>query len=138
MGAHIWAPEVHFIDGNRYVYFSAGAANDKWRIGMLTANASADLTNPASWTKSAQPVFKSNDATGQYGPGHNSFTVSENGKSDILVADGATPVRLSSYNFPAATSATSTTCSTPSRRAPPSTVRTPPTTRSRERAGIAV
>ncbi|MEU1557405.1 family 43 glycosylhydrolase [Streptomyces scabiei] len=258
MGAHIWAPEIHFIDGKWYVYFSAGSAGDKWKIrmyalessaanpltgpwtekgrittnwdswsldhttfvnngtrylvwaqsnpsgpggiylakmsnpwtitgeqvrlstpefawekqgfdvnegpavlqrngkifvtysasatdanyclGMLTANATADLTDPGSWAKSSEAVFKSNDATGQYGPGHNSFTVSEDGKSDILVyhdrsykdisgdplndpnrrtrfqklywnadgtpnfgipvADGVTPVRFSSYNFP--------------------------------------
>ncbi|MGW6903623.1 family 43 glycosylhydrolase [Streptomyces sp. NPDC054940] len=205
MGAHIWAPEIHFIDGKWYVYFTAGWSNDKWKIrpyvlesssanpltgtwtekgrislpldtfsldattfvhngtrylswaqadpavgagtniylarmsnpwtitgspvmiarpthawekvgatvnegpafiqhgskvfmtfsasatdanyclGLLTADATADLMNPASWTKNPEPVFKSNDATGQYGPGHNSFTTSEDGKSDILV-----------------------------------------------------
>ena len=26
MGAHIWAPELHFIAGKWYVYFAAGAA----------------------------------------------------------------------------------------------------------------
>jgi hypothetical protein len=30
-------------------------------------------------------VFATNDATGQYGPGHNSFTVSEDGRSDVMV-----------------------------------------------------
>ena len=30
-------------------------------------------------------MFASNAATSQYGPGHNSFTVSEDGQSDILV-----------------------------------------------------
>ena len=30
-------------------------------------------------------MFTSNAATGQWGPGHNSFTVSEDGQSDILV-----------------------------------------------------
>ncbi|MEU5391530.1 family 43 glycosylhydrolase [Streptomyces tibetensis] len=261
MGAHIWAPEIHFIDGKWYIYFAAGAANDIWRIrpyvlectaanpitgtwaekgrialpldtfsldattfvvngtrhlawaqndpavgrgtniylarmsspwtitgapvmisrptsawetaggetvnegpaviqrggkvfmtfsasatdanycmGMLTASASADLLSASSWAKSAGPVFASNATTSQYGPGHNQFTVSEDGKSDILVyhdrsykdisgsplndpnrrtrvqkiywkadgtpdfgipvADGLTPIRLSSYNFP--------------------------------------
>jgi GH43 family beta-xylosidase len=52
---------------------------------MLTASSTADLTNPASWAKGSQPVFKTSDATSQFGPGHNSFTVSEDGKSDILV-----------------------------------------------------
>ena len=30
-------------------------------------------------------MLRSNDATSQYGPGHNPFTVSEDGQSDILV-----------------------------------------------------
>lgn len=32
MGAHIWAPELHFIDGAWYIYFSAGNKEDKWKI----------------------------------------------------------------------------------------------------------
>jgi hypothetical protein len=41
--------------------------------------------NPASWTKSPSPIFVSNADTKQFGPGHNSFTVSEDGLSDVLV-----------------------------------------------------
>jgi hypothetical protein len=65
--------------------YSASATDANYCLGLLTASASADLLNPASWTKSPSPVFTSSDATGQYGPGHNSFTVSEDGLSDILV-----------------------------------------------------
>ena len=36
-------------------------------------------------TKQYELSLRSNDATSQYGPGHNSFTVSEDGQSDILV-----------------------------------------------------
>lgn len=32
MGAHIWAPELHYINGKWYLYFAAGDAEDKWRI----------------------------------------------------------------------------------------------------------
>ena len=32
MGAHIWAPELHYLEGRWYIYFAAGAAEDKWRI----------------------------------------------------------------------------------------------------------
>jgi GH43 family beta-xylosidase len=52
---------------------------------MLTADADADLLDPASWKKSAEPVFKSSAANSQYGPGHNSFTTTPDGKTDILV-----------------------------------------------------
>ena len=52
---------------------------------MLTASADADPLDPASWHKSPQPVFCTNAAHGQYGPGHNSFTTAEDGHTDLLV-----------------------------------------------------
>ncbi|THA79235.1 alpha-arabinofuranosidase [Streptomyces sp. A0642] len=133
-------PAVIQRNGKVFMTFSASATDSHYCMGMLTAPASANLLNASSWTKSAGPVFASNAATGQYGPGHNQFTVSEDGRSDILVyhdrsyeniagdpladpnrrtrvqkiywkadgtpdfgipvADGPTPVRLSSYNYP--------------------------------------
>lgn len=148
MGGHIWAPELHRIDGRWYVYFAAGDADDVFRvrmyvlesaaddprenawqpprrittgwdtfsldattfehrgrryfvwaqsepgiatnsnlycIGLLTADARADLIDPASWSKSPRPVFTTNENTRQYGPEHNSFTVAEDGTTDVLV-----------------------------------------------------
>jgi GH43 family beta-xylosidase len=32
MGAHIWAPELHYIDGKWYIYFAAGASENIWDI----------------------------------------------------------------------------------------------------------
>ncbi len=32
MSHHIWAPEIHHIDGMWYVYFAAGRAEDIWAI----------------------------------------------------------------------------------------------------------
>ncbi|MGW0870573.1 family 43 glycosylhydrolase [Streptomyces sp. NPDC002740] len=71
--------------GKVFLTYSASATDANYCLGMLTASATADLTDPAAWTKGTQPVFTSNASTSQYGPGHNSFTVSEDGKSDILV-----------------------------------------------------
>ncbi|MBK1878343.1 family 43 glycosylhydrolase [Pelagicoccus mobilis] len=34
MGAHIWAPELHFIQGKWYIYFAAGDKEEIWRIRM--------------------------------------------------------------------------------------------------------
>lgn len=31
MGNHIWAPELHYLDGKWFIYFAAGDAEDKWR-----------------------------------------------------------------------------------------------------------
>ncbi|MEU4536560.1 family 43 glycosylhydrolase [Streptosporangium sp. NPDC023825] len=78
-------PAVLQRNGRLFLTYSASATDANYCLGMLTAPASADPLNASSWTKSANPVFASNAATGQYGPGHNSFTVSEDGQSDILV-----------------------------------------------------
>jgi len=43
------------------------------------------LLDQNSWKKSPEPVFKSSEENSQYGPGHNSFSVSEDGNKDILV-----------------------------------------------------
>lgn len=32
MSIHIWAPELHYLDGAWYLYFAAGDVNDKWAI----------------------------------------------------------------------------------------------------------
>ncbi|AZP21187.1 alpha-arabinofuranosidase [Streptomyces aquilus] len=78
-------PAVIQHGGKVFMTYSASATDANYCLGMLTASATADLTNPTSWTKSSAPVFQSNASTSQYGPGHNSFTTSEDGRSDILV-----------------------------------------------------
>lgn len=43
MAAHIWAPEIHFIDGRWYIYFAAGSSTDVWAIRTyVLENASAN------------------------------------------------------------------------------------------------
>jgi GH43 family beta-xylosidase len=54
-------------------------------MGLLTASDTSNLLDPASWTKSKEPVFVSNPAASEYGPGHNSFTMNEDGSADLLV-----------------------------------------------------
>ncbi|GIJ46032.1 hypothetical protein Val02_29180 [Virgisporangium aliadipatigenens] len=78
-------PAVIVRNNRVWLTYSASATDANYCLGLLSASASADLLNPASWTKHQNPVFTSNAATSQYGPGHNSFTVSEDGQSDILV-----------------------------------------------------
>lgn len=78
-------PAVIVRNGRVFMTYSASATDANYCLGLLTASASADLLNPSSWTKSQNPVFVSNTATSQFGPGHNSFTLSEDGQSDILV-----------------------------------------------------
>lgn len=78
-------PAVLQKNGKVFITYSASATDYHYCMGLLTADEESDLLDPTSWTKSAEPVFSSNEANGQYGPGHNSFTVSEDGKSDVLV-----------------------------------------------------
>ncbi|THV30803.1 family 43 glycosylhydrolase [Glycomyces paridis] len=72
-------------NGRVFMTFSASATDANYAVGLLTASQGANLLDPAAWSKHSQPVLRSSDATGQYGPGHNSFTVSEDGASDLLV-----------------------------------------------------
>ncbi|WP_045746801.1 family 43 glycosylhydrolase [Actinoplanes rectilineatus] len=78
-------PSVIVRNGRVFMSYSASATDANYCLGLLTASASSNLLAASSWTKSATPVFTSNAGTGQYGPGHNSFTVSEDGQSDVLV-----------------------------------------------------
>jgi GH43 family beta-xylosidase len=79
------APAVLVKNGRVFLTYSAAATDANYALGMLTAKVGSNLLDKASWTKAAQPVLKSNPATGQYGPGHNSFTTTPDGKTDILV-----------------------------------------------------
>ncbi|HCU49265.1 MAG TPA: alpha-arabinofuranosidase [Micromonosporaceae bacterium] len=78
-------PAVIKRNGRVFMTFSASATDANYCLGLLTASGTSNLLLPASWTKTSTPIFVSNVATSQYGPGHNSFTVSEDGQSDILV-----------------------------------------------------
>lgn len=79
------APAVLVKNGRVFMTYSASATDANYALGMLTAPANANLLDRASWTKAAQPVFKSSEANSQYGPGHNSFTTTPDGKTDLLV-----------------------------------------------------
>ncbi|GAA1173056.1 family 43 glycosylhydrolase [Streptomyces hebeiensis] len=78
-------PAVIQRNGRVFMTYSASATDHHYCMGLLTADDRADLLDPASWTKSPAPVFASSGTTGQYGPGHNSFTVAEDGRTDVLV-----------------------------------------------------
>jgi GH43 family beta-xylosidase len=78
-------PAVLKRDGKIFISFSGSATDENYAMGILTADEDSDVMDPASWSKSTEPVFKTCYETGQYGPGHNSFTVSEDGSKDVLV-----------------------------------------------------
>jgi GH43 family beta-xylosidase len=78
-------PAVLVRNGKVFLSYSASATDERYCMGLLSADENAPLLEPSSWTKSAQPVFRTCAERNVFGPGHNSFTVSEDGKQDLLV-----------------------------------------------------
>jgi GH43 family beta-xylosidase len=72
-------------NGRVWMTYSASATDANYALGLLSAPVDADLLDARAWTKSPVPVMRSSAANGQYGPGHNSFTTTPDGKTDILV-----------------------------------------------------
>jgi GH43 family beta-xylosidase len=78
-------PAVLKKDGQIFITYSASATDHHYCMGLLTASETSDLLSARAWRKAPQPVFASNDTTGQYGPGHSCFTLSPDGSEHILV-----------------------------------------------------
>ncbi len=72
-------------NGRVFMTYSASATDHRYAMGLLWADADADLLDPASWNKSPEPVFTTNERLGRFGPGHNSFTIAEDGVTDLLI-----------------------------------------------------
>lgn len=77
-------PSVIKRNGKIFLTYSASETGAPYCMGMLTANEGDDLLDPLSWKKERYPVLASDESISLYGPGHNSFTVDEDG-NDILV-----------------------------------------------------
>lgn len=86
-------PSVIKRNGRIFVTYSASETGIAYCIGMLTADENADLLDPLSWKKERYPVLCSDESRGIYGPGHNSFTVDEEG-NDILVYHARTETEI--------------------------------------------
>lgn len=67
------------------VYSASGCWTDDYALGLLSADAKSDLMDIRSWTKSQQPVFQKNPEAKAFGPGHNSFFKSPDGKEDWII-----------------------------------------------------
>jgi len=83
----IWVnegPAVIKHDGKIFLTYSSSATGECYCMGMLSIDENEDLLDPRAWKKEKKPVLSSDAEKGFYGPGHNSFTVDENG-DDICV-----------------------------------------------------
>ena len=69
------------------VYSASGSWTDDYCLGLITALVNSNLTDPASWHKRPDPIFRSSDLV--YGPGHHSFTKSSDDREDWIVYHSA-------------------------------------------------
>ncbi len=72
-------------NGKIFITFSASATDHTYAMGLLWINEDDDLLEAESWNKLPEPVFYTNAEVNRFGPGHNSFTVAEDGKTDLVV-----------------------------------------------------
>ncbi len=77
-------PAVIHHGGKIFLTYSASETGAAYCMGMLSADEDSDLLDPRSWKKERYPVLKTDESLEIYGPGHNSFTVDEDG-NDICV-----------------------------------------------------
>lgn len=78
-------PAVIKRNGKIFITYSASATDENYAMGLLWADEDSDLLNGYSWSKSKDPVFRTSEKNRLYGPGHNSFTRTEDDKEDVLI-----------------------------------------------------
>ena len=78
-------PAVIKRNGKIFISYSASATDERYCMGLLTADESAPLLDPLSWHKSDTPVFESVPEKSIFGPGHNSFTTTPDGSQDLMI-----------------------------------------------------
>lgn len=86
-------PAVVKHDNQLFLTYSASETGIAYCMGMLTAESGSDLLDPLSWKKERNPVLRSNEKKGIYGPGHNSFTKDEEG-NDVVVYHARNEVEI--------------------------------------------
>jgi GH43 family beta-xylosidase len=72
--------------GRLFLTFSAGGCwTDQYCLGLLSLKDGGDPLQPGDWTKSDNPVFSSYPEGGVFGPGHNGFFRSRDGREDWIL-----------------------------------------------------
>ena len=80
------APEVLQHDGDVFLVYSGSACwTDYYGLGVVRAKSGANLLDVASWSKFAHPFFQQNRKANVFGPGHNGFFKSPDGKEDWII-----------------------------------------------------
>ncbi|WP_439585702.1 glycoside hydrolase family 43 protein [Dyadobacter bucti] len=72
--------------GQVFLAFSGSyCGDDRYSLGLMSLKAGADPMIPASWTKTATPVFTGQASANAFGVGHNGFFKSRDGKEDWII-----------------------------------------------------
>ncbi|ANI90056.1 glycosyl hydrolase family 43 [Arachidicoccus ginsenosidimutans] len=66
-------------------YSASGCWTDDYCLGMLSLKKGGNPLNAANWIKNPHPVFTKNITNSVYGPGHNGFFTSPDGKEDWII-----------------------------------------------------
>ena len=66
MATHIWAPEIHAIDGSWYIYFAAGSSSNVWdiRVYVLSHDGANPLEGP--WEEKGQLITNGPNSGGSF------------------------------------------------------------------------
>jgi len=51
MSKHVWAPELHYLQGNWYIYFAAGEKDDIWKIRPYVLKCTGQNPIKDSWVE---------------------------------------------------------------------------------------
>ncbi len=79
-------PEILKHRGKLFLTYSAsGCWTDFYSLGLLQANGKANLLDADSWKKLDHPLLTTDASAGAFGPGHNGFFKSPNGKQDWII-----------------------------------------------------
>jgi GH43 family beta-xylosidase len=78
-------PAVIKRNGKIFITYSGSATDENYAMGLLWADEKSNLLDGYSWEKSKDPVFSTSEKNSLFGPGHNSFTRTEDDKEDVLI-----------------------------------------------------
>ncbi len=67
------------------IYSASGCWTDDYALGMMALKEGGDPLNKADWTKTPAPVFTKNASNQAFGPGHNAFFKSKDGKEGWIL-----------------------------------------------------
>ncbi len=67
------------------VYSGSGCWTPNYELGAVEASSTSNLLDAKSWTKIDHPLFRQDPSAGVFGPGHNGFFKSMDGKEDWII-----------------------------------------------------